>query len=230
MITKGDFVNIRDTRDDEFYKCKVMQVKDGQMRIHYVGWSWNYDEWVALDSSRVGGKVLDVTSREPAPVSPGGSLSVAGQSSEGELLGACGGTDGQPDGSMDVHNDKEPFGNCAFCNCKIVAKAIDCRDCSKCFLAVPECVGLREDTIRALLDDSRSAVTYHCIKCRSDVSTDTSLGVNSTAGQSAFNQLIVAVGALCAQVRALTENEHACWCHPAKFLDPCFCSLPHSAS
>ena len=226
MVVKDDIVNIKDPRDDQFYKCKVRQVKEGKMKVHYVGWSQKYDEWVALDSSRVGGEVLDVASREPAPVSPGGSPNGTGQLSQGEVLGACGGVDGRFGGSLDESSEEELSGSCAFCNCKIIAKAIECRDCGQCFHAVPECVGLQEGTIRGLLDDSCSAVTYHCMKCRSDQHClNTSVGITSALGQSAFNQLIVAVGALCAQVRALSQNLPVSAPQAGSLLGPERCSL-----
>ena len=75
-------------------------------------------------------------------------------------------------------------------------------------------MGLQSSVIDGLLADGGHAISYHCIQCRSN-STDgpSDLADNvSSVGKTAFNQLLVAVGALCAQVRALSVSSGACQC------------------
>ena len=145
---------------------------------------------------------------ELAPDSPGGSLNVSGQSRQPEVLGACGGKDDQSARSVGGLTDEGLSGVCAFCTCKISVKAIDCRDCAQSFHPVPECVGLKQTVIEGLLAENRHAISYHCIKCRSEShSARSSAGApTDVTDQSALSQLIVAVGALCSQVRVLTQN------------------------
>ena len=88
---------------------------------------------------------------------------------------------------------------------------IDCRDCGRSFHPVSECVGLKRCVIDGLLEDKGRAITYHCIQCRCNQhDRRTSVGgVDSLVGKSAFSQLVVAVGALCAQVQMLMCNTQA---------------------
>ena len=99
----------------------------------------------------------------------------------------------------------------AFCGCSLTIDSIDCRDCGRSFHPVSECVGLKRGVIDGLLEDKVRAITYHCIQCRcGQHDKKTSLGsIDSLVGESAFNQLVVAVGALCAQVRLLMSNTSA---------------------
>ena len=48
-VNKGAILNVRDLKDDNHYKCKVVQVKEGQIKIHYIGWSKNPDQWLSLE-------------------------------------------------------------------------------------------------------------------------------------------------------------------------------------
>ena len=91
---------------------------------------------------------------------------------------------------------------CAFCGCSLTVVSIDCRDCGKSFHPVSECVGLKRGVIDGLLKDESRAITYHCIQCRCSQHDKRALmgSIDSLVGESAFNQLVVAVGALCAQV------------------------------
>ena len=43
-LTVRHSVVVRDRKDCKSYKCIVRQVKDGKIKIHYVGWSKNKDE------------------------------------------------------------------------------------------------------------------------------------------------------------------------------------------
>ena len=51
MYNKGEFIFVEDRGDD--YKCKVVQVKDDKLKVHYVGWSSSRDEWLEQDSLRI---------------------------------------------------------------------------------------------------------------------------------------------------------------------------------
>ena len=33
----------------EEFKCKVVEVKEGAVKVHYVGWGAVYDEWVSTE-------------------------------------------------------------------------------------------------------------------------------------------------------------------------------------
>ena len=100
---------------------------------------------------------------------------------------------------------------CAFCGCRLTEVSIDCRDCGGSFHPVSECVGLKKGVIDGLLEDGGCAITYHCIQCRCNQhDRNMSLtGVDSLVGKSAFSQLVVAVGALCAQVRMQMSHKQA---------------------
>ena len=216
FLNKGSILNVRDLKDDRFYECKVVQLREDEVKIHYKGWSNNHDEWVALDSSRIARE--DDPTRDASPFSPGGALNVSGQSSELERLGAGGGVEDECGSSMGDQFEQELSGACAFCNCNLTSKAVDCRDCGKSFHPLPECVGLPEGTIRGLLADGGRAVSYHCMRCRSDqrnILNQTGESSNNAVGQSAFIQLIVAVGALCAQVKSLAQDLNAIKVPPA---------------
>ena len=104
---------------------------------------------------------------------------------------------------------------CAFCGCGLTGNSIDCRDCGRSFHPVSECVGLKRGVIDGLLEAEGRAITYHCIQCRcSHHDRRTSMGsIDSLVGESAFNQLVVAVGALCAQVRMLMSNSQGAQSH-----------------
>ena len=43
-------LKVRDKKDGNFYKCKVIAVKGGKCKVHFVGWKTQYDEWIAIDS------------------------------------------------------------------------------------------------------------------------------------------------------------------------------------
>ena len=52
---KEQLVTVKDGKDSEFYKAKVVEVDEklGEFKVHYVGWNNRYDEAVPLASSRI---------------------------------------------------------------------------------------------------------------------------------------------------------------------------------
>ena len=54
-FTKGQFVSVRDLKDEKFYKAKVVEVDDDQksVRVHYIRWDSRYDEVIPLSSARI---------------------------------------------------------------------------------------------------------------------------------------------------------------------------------
>ena len=39
--------------EDKEYKCKVVEVKQGKVKVHYVGYNAGYDEWVSTEEGEV---------------------------------------------------------------------------------------------------------------------------------------------------------------------------------
>ena len=54
---KGKFVWAVDRKDGRKYKCKIVQVKDELIKIHYHGWNSSHDEWIEKSSERLLGEV-----------------------------------------------------------------------------------------------------------------------------------------------------------------------------
>lgn len=159
-------------------------------------------------------RMTDNSHQDPEPGFLGGALNDSIGSGMSGVLGGRVAAGAQcssfveDEAGDDAGNSKEL---CAFCGCHLTVKSVECRDCGRSFHPVSECVGLRKGVIDGLLEDGGRAITYHCIQCRcSQHDRRTSVGsIDSLVGKSAFNQLVVAVGALCAQVRMLMSSPQA---------------------
>jgi len=74
----GDVLEVQDRRDLNFYECKVIGVRSGECRVHYVGWGARHDEWVSLSSDRIRPLLAaDGSSVSASPTGSGSSVSVA---------------------------------------------------------------------------------------------------------------------------------------------------------
>lgn len=49
----GDKLMVQDCTDLEWYKGRVIEAVPGQLRVHFVGWSSVWDEWIEDDSPRL---------------------------------------------------------------------------------------------------------------------------------------------------------------------------------
>jgi len=49
---KGDHVEVVDTVNKKC-ACEVMEVKEDQILIHYIGWASKWDEWISTNSERI---------------------------------------------------------------------------------------------------------------------------------------------------------------------------------
>ena len=54
-MEKGKFVWVVDRKDGKEYKCKIIQVKEELLKIHYHGWNATHDEWIEKSSERLMG-------------------------------------------------------------------------------------------------------------------------------------------------------------------------------
>ena len=52
-MKKGDFIFVLDKKDNQPYKCKIVQVEDDKIKIHYHKWNNSHDEWLEKDSPSV---------------------------------------------------------------------------------------------------------------------------------------------------------------------------------
>ena len=48
-----DQVVFRDLRDKKCHECTVVKVDGDDIKVHYVGWSLSYDEWLNVNSDCV---------------------------------------------------------------------------------------------------------------------------------------------------------------------------------
>ena len=49
----GEKLLVQDCTNLEWYKGRVVETAPGQIKVHYVGWSTNWDEWIEEDSPRL---------------------------------------------------------------------------------------------------------------------------------------------------------------------------------
>ena len=205
---------VKDLRDGRWHSAKIVGVRAKEVKVHYVGWKPTWDEWLQMDSPRLREPSLETlgsleatsvltASSTPVAAARGGSPRL-----EANLGGACALVSTSA-GLEELVEDGllQPQGisrECGFCGCELgEEKVVQCADCLSVFHSLPECVGLRRAVIDGILEDNK-ALSYHCIRCRG--ATDgSSLGPAGSTGRNsgAFEQLVVAVGALCAQVREI---------------------------
>jgi hypothetical protein len=227
----GDSVSVLE-KDDKYYKCKVVNVSTNQIKVHYIGWKKSYDEWLPIDCDRLkkyeescvdpdqplcttddaSPAAPTMAEKELQQLSPGGAH--AASHSSKSMVSSGRGVTGAGVGEICVDLAGVPKKSevCAFCACAVSFEFVTCSDCGKFFHAAPQCVGLTEMMIRGLLDGGK-ALTYHCTHCRYGHS-NSHQKAEGKGDNSAFDQLLVAVGALCAQVRMLTENFRALHAKP----------------
>eukprot|EP00960_Hanusia_phi_P052275 761363-Hanusia_phi.AAC.2 len=48
----GDFVSVQDCTK-KWCTCEILKVLDGKVKVHYINWSSDWDEWIELDSDRL---------------------------------------------------------------------------------------------------------------------------------------------------------------------------------
>ena len=53
MQTVNSVVFVMDREDGKPYQCKILDIRDDLMKIHYHRWNSMYDEWLQLDSPRL---------------------------------------------------------------------------------------------------------------------------------------------------------------------------------
>ena len=66
----GDKLLVQDCTDLEWYKGRVIEAVPGQIKLHFVGWSSIWDEWIEADSRRLKAWVSNIRAKEePATAS-----------------------------------------------------------------------------------------------------------------------------------------------------------------
>ena len=92
---------------------------------------------------------------------------------------------------------------CGFCSLRIRAECITCDRCRKVFHAETICLGTSESVIKAILDVKDGALLYVCCGCRS---SDGGSGIDPGSGSGGFNQLMVIVQSMVAEIRGLKDT------------------------
>ena len=84
-MKRGSTIKVKDKKDGLVYKCKVANIKDNKIKIHYVNWSKSRDEWLNKTDPRiVSGAEGNSRSQslQPSSPSPLGRTSVEKQIDE----------------------------------------------------------------------------------------------------------------------------------------------------
>ena len=74
----GDRLRVRDKKDGKVYRAKVSALKPDKVRVHFVGWKANRDEWLCFHDERIVGRcdargnLLSQVGDLPLDVSPDG--------------------------------------------------------------------------------------------------------------------------------------------------------------
>ena len=92
---------------------------------------------------------------------------------------------------------------CGFCSLRIRAECITCDRCRKVFHAETICLGTSESAIKAILDTNDGALLYVCCGCRGN---DGKSSTDPGSGSGGFNQLMVIVQSMIAEMRGLMET------------------------
>ena len=217
VFVKGDVLNIKDAKDNEFYRAKIVKVDEEHesVKVHYVGWNERYDEILSISLPRI--KKLQDSADVMGAV--GGAASLEKESAvAGEPLNAssiAAGSGGLSVRSCSGHATSESVGGdqhagmaaksdaCGVCPRSLGAQLIVCSGCDKKFHAETICVSVEEKVILILHEDTLGAVKFYCCGCRMAPRESQDVGGSVSLG---YAQLLRVVGTLIVQVRSLMGN------------------------
>ena len=65
--------------EDEDFKCKVLEVSAGSVKVHYVGWNAGHDGWVSAEAFRRGNETEGAKDTDETKDDNSGMLEESGQ-------------------------------------------------------------------------------------------------------------------------------------------------------